>query len=461
VIYSRPSKKIKIGSKPCLCPETNFFWQNKKFISQEGPFVKTHSYQVFECSIHHQSWGRRRKEVIESTCKTPMEYYTLNEDEIKFFKNIYLRILERRIAKDEWNKKLNNAFSQEDVESKTSRFIQAGLIYQEEIILQSKSEKKTYILLTDKGKENLKQLLGFKTRQKIIDDCKIMIENTLKDLTTLKISDIQTHNFPKQSSFQLNDKRVELIYRILKEQFNLLNSNSVPYFKMDGNKKTILSSNSENYENICKILIKISEIILQGSIIDTNEFSSFVKISPPKISSLRSKTEKVLGYKLIFFNIKRGTIFGDEKRKNKEFKKEIEQLINELEEKGRDFIVNQIINNRPPDHSIGDCWDDYFKPIHHFITEKLDMSDINEQKTSRNGIRAMLKYIYFKNIKEIINKNWALFFNQKIPDKKDFGNKYDQLNNLRNKLMHPEHQFANNLAYDLKYAFEILQIFYL
>lgn len=461
VIYSKSSKKIRIGNKPCRCSKKNFALQNKIFISREGPFTKIHSYQILECSTHHHPWGKRRKEIIKITCESPIENYIPDEDETHFLKNIYFRIQKGKIAENRWNMELNKVFSQEDIESKTIKFIQAGLIYHEEIILQSKNEKKIYFLFTPKGEKSLKQILGIKARQEIIDDCKLIIANALRDIANMKILDALMPIFLKQSHNQLYDKRIELIYKILNEQFNLLNSKSIPYFILNDNKKLVFSSNLENYQYLCKTLIKIAELIIQRNIIDTSEFSSLVKISPQKMSFIRSKIEKILGFKLFFFNIKRSTIFLDEKRKKKELKRELEQLINELEVKGRDFIVNQIIDNRPPNYSISDCWDYYFSPIHTLITDKLSNNEINRQKTSKNGIRAMLKYIYFRNIKEIINRNWNLFFKQKIPKKQDFGKKYDQLNALRNNLMHPEHQFEDNLTDNLKYAFEILQIFYL
>jgi len=71
----------------------------------------------------------------------------------------------------------------------------------------------------------------------------------------------------------------------------------------------------------------------------------------------------------------------------------------------------------------------------------------------------MLKNVFFINIKEIISPNWNLFFKKTILNIREFRNKYDELNDLRNSLMHPEKNFEKNLINRLKYSFEIYQIF--
>ncbi|MFX1295492.1 MAG: hypothetical protein ACFFD2_11670 [Promethearchaeota archaeon] len=186
-----PSRKGKIGGKPCPCPKENFIWVEKIFHSQKGPFINTHTYEIRECSTHHYPWGKRRNEVIRITSAAPLEGYAFNEHDIEFFKLVFSRLWNGKINEKAWHKELAKIFRYNDVESKTKRFIQIGLICREEIVLQSRIEKKSYILLTDRGKSELKYKLQFKTVEEVVNDCKNLIVQTLDEMEDKKLSNAQ------------------------------------------------------------------------------------------------------------------------------------------------------------------------------------------------------------------------------------------------------------------------------
>jgi len=185
------SKRLKIGRKPCKCPEDNFQWVEKTFISQEGPLLKTHSYQIFECTFHHKSWGKRRNEIIKTYCESPIENYRLNTTEIDFLKAIFPQLWDGKLTINKWQKSLEKFISSEECDDQTKVLIQAGLVYTEETIYQSKNWQRTKVFLTEKGRSFLKRQFRFKTSEEIIQDCKLLILQTFNEMKDVDLSSIQ------------------------------------------------------------------------------------------------------------------------------------------------------------------------------------------------------------------------------------------------------------------------------
>lgn len=206
----------KINKKPCDCPSESFKYVKKEYLTIEGPYETIHSYEVKECQVHKNFWGRRRKEQKVIRCVKPIKNYNLDKKDLDFFKSVFAPLWNEKINEKTWNKKIRKLYQNKSPEDITNSFIQKGIIYTKIIFVQKSNSEKKYIFFTSTGKEKIKDLIGFLSVEEQVSLGKAKL---LEALTS-------------ELSENLDENQV-ILFSLLKDQFQKIESNDPKWITME------------------------------------------------------------------------------------------------------------------------------------------------------------------------------------------------------------------------------------
>ncbi|MFW9876829.1 MAG: hypothetical protein ACFFG0_27360, partial [Candidatus Thorarchaeota archaeon] len=210
-----PSENIK--RKPCECPSDSYEWVQKTYEKTEGPYRIIHVFEIKECALHKTTWGRRRKEEKIITCKTPIEKYNVEENDLAFFRSIISKLWNDKINEYKWKKKLKKYYNNQNLDEISNGLIQKGLIFKKIEVIQASNTEKTYYSLTDNGKLKLKKLTAFLNIEEKIDLGIKKIKNTL---------DLFNYDDLKENK--------KIIFSLVENQLGLLKRRNPEWIKNDG-----------------------------------------------------------------------------------------------------------------------------------------------------------------------------------------------------------------------------------
>ena len=218
----------KLLSKPCTCGDDSFQWKEFKFEDKLEATKIEIIYEAKVCQEHNLQWGLKRKERILETCISIPEEIILKNEELIFFRSIYGSLWKRKININTWYNKIGKFFKNNELKKMTYLFIQKGLIIKETVPTRSSLKKKEYIILSEYGKEFIKNHIGFLSADEQILIAVELIRDTI--------------DFLKKGNLHPNQ---EVLYELVNDQFERI-KNSTPGWELEGGSLIIPRNSGKN-----------------------------------------------------------------------------------------------------------------------------------------------------------------------------------------------------------------------